>query len=281
MLSRVPFTGNPAFKINMSCDHCAEPACLPACPTGAIFKRKDNGVVDIDSTLCIGCRKYEAACPFGAMSGAEDAAGFVDGHVLNWMPEFLEKAARPAECALYRAILQMTDAVLDELRDELEAITGRARRVAFPSPDDAQQAGTAALLNSQAEQSDAKIDIEEEPRVLAHDSDIRMLVLNLMLNAIHAMPDGGTVRVSCHADGAGRIRLQVADSGVGFPEDLRDKVMLPFWTRRADGSRGRGLGLTICNAIVGALGRQIGFESEVGRGTVFTADLADADKREE
>lgn len=55
-----------AYKVNMSCNHCAEPACLPTCPTGAIWKREKDGVVDIDSSLCIGCRKCEAACPFGA-----------------------------------------------------------------------------------------------------------------------------------------------------------------------------------------------------------------------
>jgi len=55
-----------AYKVNLSCNHCAKPACLPACPTGAIWKREDNGIVDIDSTLCIGCRRCEATCPYGA-----------------------------------------------------------------------------------------------------------------------------------------------------------------------------------------------------------------------
>jgi len=55
-----------AYKVNMSCNHCAEPACLPTCPTGAIYKRQKDGIVDIDTTLCIGCRRCEAACPYGA-----------------------------------------------------------------------------------------------------------------------------------------------------------------------------------------------------------------------
>lgn len=55
-----------AYKVNTSCNHCAQPACLPTCPTGALFKREKDGIVDIDSTLCIGCRRCEAACPYGA-----------------------------------------------------------------------------------------------------------------------------------------------------------------------------------------------------------------------
>lgn len=52
--------------ISMSCMHCGDAPCLMVCPTGAIFRHPDSGVVDIDRDLCIGCHSCEMACPFGA-----------------------------------------------------------------------------------------------------------------------------------------------------------------------------------------------------------------------
>ncbi|RME22999.1 MAG: 4Fe-4S dicluster domain-containing protein [Deltaproteobacteria bacterium] len=58
---------NPVRRfISMSCMHCANPACLPACPVGAISKRASDGIVLIDENLCIGCRNCEWTCPYGA-----------------------------------------------------------------------------------------------------------------------------------------------------------------------------------------------------------------------
>ncbi len=52
-------------SIPYACFHCAKPACVVACPTGAINKRSQYGVVDLDSDRCIGCRSCQLACPFG------------------------------------------------------------------------------------------------------------------------------------------------------------------------------------------------------------------------
>jgi len=52
--------------VSMACNHCAEPACLKACPVDAISKRKEDGIVLIDQEKCIGCRRCVWACPFGA-----------------------------------------------------------------------------------------------------------------------------------------------------------------------------------------------------------------------
>ncbi|PLX39616.1 MAG: 4Fe-4S ferredoxin [Hyphomicrobiales bacterium] len=102
-----------AYKINMSCNHCAEPACLPTCPTGAIFKRQDNGVVDIDSTLCIGCRRCEAACPFGAPQFDPE-----DGLVkkCNMCIDELEAGRKPY-CVMACMMRVLDIGPIDQLRD--------------------------------------------------------------------------------------------------------------------------------------------------------------------
>lgn len=53
------------FNISLSCMHCAKPACQSVCPTGAITKRAEDGIVVVDQTKCIGCHQCFQACPFG------------------------------------------------------------------------------------------------------------------------------------------------------------------------------------------------------------------------
>lgn len=55
-----------SYFVSSACSHCANPACVPVCPTGALSKRAEDGVVAIDESKCIGCRYCEWACPYGA-----------------------------------------------------------------------------------------------------------------------------------------------------------------------------------------------------------------------
>lgn len=58
--------------VSLSCAHCGKPACMAACPAGAIRKRAEDGIVLVDRDKCIGCRSCAAACPFGAPQFGED-----------------------------------------------------------------------------------------------------------------------------------------------------------------------------------------------------------------
>lgn len=111
-----------------------------------------------------------------------------------------------------------------------------------------------------------------EPRVLADDSDLRMLVLNLVQNAHHAMPQGGELTVRTRG-GECEALLEVIDSGCGIPDEALGRIFDPFYSRRADGEGGTGLGLTICKSIVERYGGRIDVVSREGTGTIFRVAL--------
>ena len=140
-----------------------------------------------------------------------------------------------------------------------------------------------SLLRFEADESRVIVESDLEPglRVLAPDSDLRIVMINMVQNAFHAMPGGGRLTVTTRRQPAGRIALTVRDTGVGIAEEDLARIFLPFWSRRADGINGTGLGLAICQSVVKGLGGTIAVTSRVGKGTTFTVVLPDADAEPE
>ncbi len=101
-------------------------------------------------------------------------------------------------------------------------------------------------------------------------SELREVFVNLIVNAVDAMPKGGKLKISCVADKA-RLRLQFADNGTGMPEDVRQKIFDPFFTTK--GAHGTGLGLSVSYSIIERHEGMISVASNPGEGTVFTIEL--------
>ncbi|MEP6717781.1 MAG: PAS domain S-box protein [bacterium] len=101
-------------------------------------------------------------------------------------------------------------------------------------------------------------------------SELREVFVNLIVNAVDAMPDGGQLTIGCLAD-KGRVRLQFADNGTGMPEEVRQKIFDPFFTTK--GAHGTGLGLSVSYSIIERHEGSISVASSMGKGTTFTIDL--------
>ena len=117
------------------------------------------------------------------------------------------------------------------------------------------------------------IDIPEDlPPIHADRGQLQQLLLVLVMNAIEAMPNGGTLTIRARREPDGEIVLTVADTGCGIPPEQRAAVFEPFFTTKEEG-RGVGLGLAVAYGIVERHGGRIELESEVDRGTTFTIHL--------
>ncbi len=111
--------------------------------------------------------------------------------------------------------------------------------------------------------------------IQADRKQMEQLFLNLMNNALDAMPEGGAIRIHAEAEGEGRWRFRFEDTGSGIPAEVLPHIFRPMLTTKPEG-KGTGLGLPICRDVVRAHGGEIRAESQVGRGTTMVFSLPGA-----
>jgi signal transduction histidine kinase len=108
---------------------------------------------------------------------------------------------------------------------------------------------------------------ESLPRIVADASQLHQVLVNLVVNAIQAMPGGGKLTISTRSLD-GRVCVSVEDTGVGMSLEVRKHLFMPFFTTKEVG-QGTGLGLAVVHGIVTAHGGEISVKSEEGKGSTF------------
>jgi signal transduction histidine kinase len=108
------------------------------------------------------------------------------------------------------------------------------------------------------------------PKVQCDSEQLKQVLLNLVLNAVQAMPDGGTVTLSGAPGGRDTLAIRVRDEGGGVPQGHLDHIFDPFFTLKESGT---GLGLSVAHGIIDQHGGSLTLESNSGRGAVFLITL--------
>jgi signal transduction histidine kinase len=117
---------------------------------------------------------------------------------------------------------------------------------------------------------DVTMELGDIPRVAGEAPALREVVMNLIFNAIDALPQGGHIRVKTWS-GDDWVFCAVADDGVGMDDDVRRRALEPFFTTK--GPQGTGLGLSVANTIVQRHGGELSLRPNDGKGTVITVRL--------
>jgi CheY-like chemotaxis protein len=149
---------------------------------------------------------------------------------------------------------------------DLSALVQEALALTRPRWRDEAQRENRAILVSMA--------FEDIPPILGEPSEIREALTNLILNAVDAMPTGGTLKITARVaptpprDDGRSVELGIADSGVGMSAEVRSRIFDPFFTTK--GLKGTGLGLAVVYGIMERHGGSIVVASTPGVGTTFT-----------
>ncbi|WP_438445327.1 ATP-binding protein [Gorillibacterium sp. sgz5001074] len=124
-----------------------------------------------------------------------------------------------------------------------------------------------SLVNTQAVMNNIWIvyePLEEIPAIRCNENQLKQVFINIVQNAIEAMPDGGEILIRTGLAEHGGVRVSIRDHGVGIPAERIKRLGEPYYTSK---EKGTGLGLTICQGIIEAHGGSMAIASEVNRGT--------------
>jgi signal transduction histidine kinase len=149
-------------------------------------------------------------------------------------------------------------------------------------PTDLTRVVADSMLLLEREMSKYRIRVETQfdqaPPALANGNQIQQVLLNLLINARQAMPQGGVILIKLSFDAAAQmVELVVRDSGCGMAPEVMRRIFDPFYSTKdgpdASGKGGTGLGLSMCRDIIEAHHGRVRVDSTVGKGTAFTIKL--------
>ncbi len=134
--------------------------------------------------------------------------------------------------------------------------------------------GILLVMEKQMREANIKVETsfgEEIPEVMASTNQMRQVFLNIFKNAKEAMPKGGTLFVRTSKED-NRVLIQIQDTGMGIPKEIKDKIFEAFFTTKQK-VKGVGLGLSVCYGIIKDHSGEIKVESKEDKGTTFTISL--------
>lgn len=195
--------------------------------------------------------------------------------IMGYSMMALEKIS-PEETGLYDDILEIYNTsrrakgIISRLNDLARKNTDTSFRTV--SPDDLIRKNLDVVRPAKPEGVTVKLNLNcWDQRLKANEIQLSQMLMNLMLNAFQAMPDGGELRIQSTFDDQ-FVHIWITDTGCGIPRELQSRVFEPFFTTKEAG-KGTGLGLAIAAQVVEDHRGTIRLESEAGAGTTFTISL--------
>jgi signal transduction histidine kinase len=183
---------------------------------------------------------------------------------------------RPASARVL-SCLREAETAIARMAEIVAGLNVSQRRTAATTTDDLADVvrlSIACLHGTLRQRGALRVDLQTVPRVKGSPTALSQLLLNLLVNALEALPQGGAVgsavTVRLLRDGDAAV-VEVQDTGVGIAPQVLDRVFDPFFTTKEDG--GTGLGLAISKRIVDEIGGSIRVTSEPGAGSRFTVRL--------